>query len=182
MVQARQETRWRERLNSPNSNKQKAERAYALAYEYEQKHGNCPQCVLAAVQEAVGEIDDEVFKASHALAGGGALCGAGTCGALVGGMLAISAKHGRDRENFGKGRYLHNYMLGKKLFDRFVAEFGDPTCGAVQTKVIGRSFNLWDKNDYKAFEDAGGHRDKCTDVAGKAAMWTAEILLEGEVR
>ena len=27
-------------------------------------------------------------------------------------------------------------------------------------------------------KEAGGHKDKCTDVSGKVARWVAEILLE----
>ena len=156
---------------------EKAEKAYALAYEFEQKYGNCPQCVLAAIQEAVGVVDDVVFKAGHALAGGGALSGAGTCGALSGGMLAIAAKYGRDRVTFAKGRSRLSYQLSKALLDRFVAEFGSPICAAVQTKMLGRAYDLWDPKDYKAFEAAGAHVDKCPQVAGSAAKWTAEILL-----
>lgn len=156
----------------------KAEKAYTLAYEFEQKYGNCPQCVLAAIQEAVGPVDDAIFKAGHALAGGAALSGSGTCGALSGGMLAIAAKYGRDRANFAKGRHLTSYQLSKNLLDRFVAEFGSPICGGVQTKVLGRSYDLWDQKDFQAFEAAGGHVDKCPVVAGLTARWTAEILLE----
>jgi C_GCAxxG_C_C family probable redox protein len=155
----------------------KAEKAYALAYEFEQKYGNCPQCVLGAIQEAVGPVDDAIFKAGHALAGGAALTGTGTCGALSGGMLAIAAKYGRDRASFGKGKFLLSYQLSKDLLERFVAEFGSPICAAVQTNVLGRAFDLWDTRDFQAFETAGGHVDKCPRVAGLVARWTAEILL-----
>ncbi len=154
------------------------EKAYALAYHYEQTYGNCPQCVIAALQETFGGIDDAVFKAAHALAGGGALSTAGTCGALVGALLVVSSRYGRDRENFGKGRYLLNNQLAKRIFDRFVAEFGSPICSQVQTRLMGRSFDMWDAEDYKAFLAAGGHDDKCPAVSGKAALWVAELLAE----
>ena len=42
---------------------------------------------------------------------------------------------------------------------------------------MGRSFNLWDREDYKAFLEAGGHTDKCPVVVGNAAKWAVEILL-----
>jgi hypothetical protein len=45
---------------------------------------------------------------------------------------------------------------------------------------MGRSFNMWDADDYKAFEAAGGHKDKCTSVAANAAAWAAETILEGK--
>lgn len=154
------------------------ERSYTLAYEFEQKYGACSQCVLAALQETIGGIDDEVIKASHALAGGAAKTGQGTCGALSGGMMAISARYGRERVDFESGRSTEASTLAKVLYDRFVNEFGSPICADVQEAIFGRSFNLWDPNDRQAFEDAGGHLDKCPDVVGKAAMWTAEILLD----
>jgi len=164
----------------PNAKQEIIDKAYSLAYENEQKYGCCPQCVLAAIQDVLGNVDDATFKASHSLAGGGGLSTGGTCGALAGGMLALSAKYGRDRANFGTGRFMGSYRLGKRLYDRFVAEFGSPICAEVQTGLLSRSFDLWDGKDFKAFEEAGGHRDKCPRVAGKVAAWTAEMLIVAE--
>jgi hypothetical protein len=93
-------------------------------------------------------------------------------------MLAISAWYGRERANFKTDRPSEASRLAKILYDRFVAEFGSPICARVQEAIFGRSFNLWDPEEFRAFEEAGGHRDKCPDVVGKAAMWTAEILLD----
>lgn len=158
------------------------DRAYSLGYTYEQKYGCCSQCVLAAIDDVFGLGIDQVFKASHSLAGGGAITTRGTCGALNGGMMAISARYGRDRQNFDKGLYMEAFVPAKKLFDRFVAEFGSPICGDVQTKLFGRSYDFWKPEEFAAFEAAGGHRDKCPSVVGRAARWTAEILLEEEAQ
>ncbi|GAB4540392.1 MAG: hypothetical protein Kow0063_30140 [Anaerolineae bacterium] len=161
---------------------QTIEKAYSLAYEFGQKYGTCSQCVLAALQETVGGIDDTIFKAAYALAGGGARSGRGTCGALAGGIMAISAWYGRARADFETIRSTEAHGLAKILYDRFVEEFGSPICVGVQETIFGRSFNLWDEEDRQAFEEAGGHRDKCPEVSGKAAMWTAEILLDAAGR
>ena len=158
--------------------KELIEKAYTLAYKYEQSPGNCPQCVLAAVRETMGGVDEAVFKASHALAGGGVLSTEGTCGALAGALLALSNRYGRELPNFHKGRYLHNYQIAKIVFDKFVAEFGSPICARVQAKLMGRAFDMWDAADFKAFLEAGGHDDKCPLVAAKAAAWAVEVLLE----
>ncbi len=147
-------------------------------YRYEQTFGNCPQCVLASVMEALGDFDDAVFKASFTLAGGGGLSAKGTCGALVGGLMAIASRYGRDREHFDQKTYRPISLKGRELLDRFVAEYGSPICGDVQTKIMGRSFDLTDPDEYHAFELAGGHDDKCPSVVRNAAVWTAEILLE----
>jgi C_GCAxxG_C_C family probable redox protein len=164
----------------PKAKQEIIDQAYSLAYENEQKYGCCPQCVLAAIQDVLGNVDDATFKASHALAGGGGLSTRGTCGALSGGMLALSAKYGRDRANFDTGHFMQSYRLGKRLYDQFVAEFGSPICAEVQTGLFGRSFDLWDGKDFEAFEEAGGHRDKCPSVAARVAAWTAEMLIEAE--
>ena len=47
--------------------------AYAKARQYEMDYGCCPQCLLAALQETVGLVDDQLIKASHGLSGGGGL-------------------------------------------------------------------------------------------------------------
>lgn len=165
---------------APTPLQEMIDKAYQLAYEYEQKHGCCSQCVLAAIQDVLGNIDDAIFMAAHGFAGGGGLSTRGTCGALAGGMLALGAKHGRDRPNFAKGRFIQSYKLAKQLHDQFVAEFGSPVCGDVQKKMMGRSFNMWDAEDFKAFEEAGGHRDKCPHVVGTVAKWTTEMLVKAE--
>lgn len=167
---------------TPETKLELIEKAYSLAYEFEQQFGSCPQCVLASIKEVLEVSDDETFKASHALAGGGALTGAGTCGALIGGMLALGAKYGRDREHFGAGSYMQSYKLGKILFTRFVEEFGSPICADVHTRLFGKSYDLWNKEEYQAFEAAGGHLDKCPMVAGKVSAWAVEIMLENEVK
>jgi hypothetical protein len=92
----------------------------------------------------------------------------------------LSARYGRERANFSARHYTKSYKLGKQLFDRFVAEFGSPICAEVQTFLFGQSFNMWDAKEYKAFQEAGGHADKCPSVAGKVAEWTVELLLNAE--
>ena len=159
----------------------KSEDAYRLAVEYEQKYGSCPQCVIAAVQDTIGCVSDDVFKSSHPLAGGGALCGDGTCGALNGGMLAIGAKFGRDKNDF-TSKKPQAFKLSRKLHDRFLLEYGTIFCSDVQEKLFGKSFNMWNVDEYREFEEKGGHRDKCPFVAGNVAKWAVEILEEEEIR
>lgn len=158
------------------------ENIYERAFTYEKKYGNCPQAVLATINDFFGIIDKEAFKGAFSLAGGGALCGDGTCGGLVGGIMAVSCKYGRSREEFGSdGTWLHAYKMAKRIHEKFVEEFGSPICHKVQEKIFGRSFDLWDPKDVKAFEEAGAHEDKCPAVTGKVARWTAELLLRNGV-
>jgi C_GCAxxG_C_C family probable redox protein len=154
------------------------DKAYQLAFKYEAERGSCPQCVLAALMETLNVGDPATIKAIDAMAGGTALSANGTCGALVGGLAAISSMVGRDYENFSKGdRKRRVFQYSKKLYDRFVKEYGSPICKDVHMKLFGRTFNLLDQKDYEEFEKAGAHVDKCPSVSGNVAKWTAEIII-----
>jgi len=151
-----------------------SEQAYEKALKYELDYGCCPQCVLAAVQETVGVIDDSVIKASHGLSGGGGLSGKGACGALTGGLVALSAKRGRDRDKLDKGRFINNFKKGEELVERFKAEFGGITCEELQQQFTGRTYDMWNAEEYKAFNDARGH--KCARATATVTKWVVEMM------
>jgi C_GCAxxG_C_C family probable redox protein len=165
-------------VTPPTDRQQLKKRVYDAAFEFERANGCCPQCVLAAMQDVMGVGDDGLFKASHTLTGGGGVTTKGTCGALAGAMLAVGSVHGRERQAFAAGPRESSFLLGKRVLDRFVEEFGSPICAEVQTKLMGRSFDLWDKDDFDAFLAAGGHEDKCPRVVATAASIAADVLLD----
>ena len=153
--------------------------AYDLAFKYEAERGSCPQCVYSALMETLDIGNKKTVKDIDALAGGTALSAEGTCGALVGGLCAISSIVGRTYEDFNAGeRKRRVFMYSKKLYDKFMEEYDSILCKDVHKKLFGRSFNLMDKNDYAEFEKMGAHVDKCPDVSGKTARWAAEIILD----
>ena len=155
------------------------QKVYDLASKYEAERGSCPQCVLSAIMETLDVGDPATVQATDALAGGTALSAQGTCGALVGGLLAISSIVGRTYEDFSAGeRRRRVFMYSKKLYDKFIEEYESPICKDVHQKLFGRTFNLMDKDDYAKFEEMGAHDDKCPVVSGKTARWTAEIILD----
>lgn len=156
-----------------------AQQAYEKAYEYEATRGSCPQCVLSAIKETIGIVDESTIQAGDALAGGTALSAKGTCGALVGGLQAISSVVGRSYPEFSEGKRKRRvFKYAKELFDRFEQEYDGPLCCEVQTKLFGRYYTLCDKEEYAAFEAAGAHVDKCPSVAGNVAKWTVELILK----
>jgi C_GCAxxG_C_C family probable redox protein len=158
---------------------EKLQKVYDLAFKYEAERGSCPQCVLSAIMEVLEIGDPETVKAADGLAGGTALSAEGTCGALVGGLMAISAIVGRTYEDFSAGeRRRRVFQYAKKLYDKFQEEYGSILCKGVHQKLFGRTFNLMDKDDYAEFEKMGAHDDKCTSVSGNVAKWTAEIILD----
>jgi C_GCAxxG_C_C family probable redox protein len=165
-----------------DSNEKLIEKVRILAYNYEAELGSCPQCVLSAIMEILGVGDELTIKATDSLAGGTALSTKGTCGALVGGMLAIGSLEGRNYKDFKEGKKVRRvFKYAKKLYERFVDEYDSPTCEGVQKRIFGRSFDLLNPKDYKEFEKAGAHVNKCPNVSGNVAKWTAEIILK-EIR
>ena len=148
--------------------------AYDKALKYELDYGCCPQCVLAAVQETVGVIDDSVIKASHGLSGGGGLSGQGACGALTGGLMALSAKRGRDRDKLDKGRFINNFKKGQELVERFRAEFGGVTCQELQHQLTGKTYDMWNPEEYKAFDQARGQQ--CARATATVTRWVVEMM------
>lgn len=155
------------------------EKVYQLGLEYEQEKHSCSQCVVAALQEIFQIKDDNLFRASYALAGGIGGSTNGSCGALSGGTMMISYFYGRSRSEFDQLIFKKkSEMLAKKLQDRFQKEYGSCICQAIQQEIFGRSFDFWDEEEHQAFEEAGGHEDKCPVVVAKAAVWTAEIIWE----
>jgi hypothetical protein len=126
------------------------------------------------VQETVGLIDDNTIKASHGLSGGCGLMGQGACDALTGGLMAISAKFGRERDKLDSGRGINNFKKGKDLVERFRAEFGGISCEELQMQFTGRTYEMWNADEYKTFSDARGK--KCAHATALVTKWVVEIL------
>ena len=155
--------------------------AFDLAQMYEMKYGCCAQCVLAAVKNTVGmdKITDGVFRSATGLGAG--LAGAGyACGALTGGIMAISCFLGRDFTNFAdpSGSRFETFRLARKLVDRFQAEYGGGNCADVQTKLMGRTYDIVRGNRAEFLNDGGHDAGYCPTVCGKSAAWVIEILAE----
>jgi C_GCAxxG_C_C family probable redox protein len=151
-----------------------AAKAYAKAHRYELDYGCCPQCLLTAVQETVGLVDDQLIKASHGLSGGGGLEGEGLCGALSGGLLALGARYGRERSKLAGGRGMNNFKKAKELTDRFRDTFGGVTCRELQQQFTGRTYDMWNADEYKAFSDARG--DRCANCTATVTQWVVEMI------
>jgi C_GCAxxG_C_C family probable redox protein len=163
-----------------------AEKAYELGKKYEKDYKGCSQCAIAALQDAFDIRNDDIFKAATGLAGGG--CGTvdGSCGAYVGSIMVLGSLLGRERDKFGDFGSIapssRTYELARKFRDKYIKEYGSVVCRNIQTKVLGRPYYIIDEDEFKKFEDAGGHSDKgCPEVVGKAARWMAELILEAKL-
>jgi hypothetical protein len=96
--------------------------------------------------------------------------------------MAISQRYGRERSDFEdeEGARVKSYEVSRKLLERFEAEYGSGICGDIQTKLMGRSFDLMDPEERDEFLRRGGHEEHCPVVVGNAVKWTIEILLDEE--
>ena len=154
-------------------------KASELACKYEQEYGGCSQAVLGALKDTIGGIRDEVFKAGTGLAGGIGLAG-NCCGALTGGVMVLSCYHGRDYAQFSdpEGGRFKSFKIADKLLSKFEEEFGTCVCKEIQTKIMGRYYDLRITSERDAFLEAGGHSDKCPAVCAKATVFVIDILNE----
>jgi C_GCAxxG_C_C family probable redox protein len=153
------------------------------AANFEKKYHGCAQCVLGALMESFSDLRSlDVFKSATGLGGGVGLSVAGSCGGLTGGVMFLSSLYGRDLDNIDDPEEVRfiGYRLANSLHERFVEEYGTSICGEIHKQVMGRTYKLNDPKDWDAFVLAGGHTDKCPAVVGKAARWTAEIILAEE--
>ncbi len=153
--------------------------AYRKGYEYEKTRYGCSQCVVAALEEVLQLNCPELVKASFPLAGGVVNSTEGTCGALSGGLLIIGFLFGRNQEEFLKNKFNRKSIeVGDTLYQMFKEEYGSILCKDIQKKIFGRSYNLKNFKEKEAFENAGGHDNKCPSVVGRSCSWTTKIILE----
>ncbi|MHA1751347.1 MAG: C-GCAxxG-C-C family protein [Candidatus Helarchaeota archaeon] len=153
-------------------------KAYELGKSYEQKCTGCAQTSLSAIFDALGIWSEDVFKAASGLADGLGLTTDGSCGALIGGALAISFIFGREKKDFKDVfKPFKSYELVKKLHDEYVLKHQTCRCNDVQKSLFGRTYNLWDQNELQeAF--SSGMIDKCSEVVGTTARMAVKIILE----
>ena len=157
-------------------------KAFEIGKQHELESGDCAQCVIATIFEVLGIENDDVFLAATGLAGGAGLTGDGHCGALSGGVMAISYLYGRKKEDFHKRlKVLRACILSKKLHDQFVEKYGTCRCADIQTKLFGRFFHFYDEAERQTAEKAG-MRDKCSTLVGEVAKIATKIILEERER
>ena len=69
--------------------------------------------------------------------------------------------------------YQKNYWKKLKIImvEFFVMKF--------RKKIMNDSFNLNNEDELKAFEEAGGHEDKCPSVISQVVTFISEMIVEG---
>ncbi|MFH1480422.1 MAG: C-GCAxxG-C-C family protein [Pseudomonadota bacterium] len=145
------------------------------AHDNERDYHGCSRCVLKALQDHLELGDEKSLKASTPLAAGVAMRGE-TCGALLGGMLAVGMATASD-DIKDAGALSNSLAAGFRLARKVEKEFGTTNCTKIMTDRLGRFYNLADPKQYEAFIEAGGYRE-CPKVCGKIARIAAETILD----
>lgn len=156
---------------------QAVEKAFKIGFEGEANRQSCSQASFNAISEVLGFKNELLFKCVSALEGGGADTAQNSCGAFSGPLVAFSYFFGRPYELWEKGiTDIKSAKLGQKLHNRFLEQFGSALCRDIQMKKFGRTFDFMNKEDFRVFEEMGGHTTICPTVVGLASAWAVDIL------
>jgi len=163
----------------PGAREKKLDIIAKSAYNNDRAYEGCTRSVLAALIEHLHlsnhEGAKESIKASTGLAGG--VCRMGeSCGALIGGIMAIGLAIGSERlEDFDA--YKRVMENSGKLYDRFKEKYDTTRCFEIQEKIMGRHYDFKkDEERIAWYKDSG--LDKCPIVCADAARLAAEIILD----
>jgi len=159
------------------------DRVINKAGDYEEASRSCCQGTLVALQEefSLGGGTD-VIKAGVFMPG--IASRKETCGAVVGGLMALGLKFGRDKVNDpapdtpeGREELDKTRKMAWRFCEEFKKEFGSTMCGDIRPKIMGRDYNSMDPVDRDQFLEDGGLK-KCRVPPEKAARIAASIILE----
>jgi len=156
-------------------------KAYERGFQNELNIRGCAQCAIRALGEATGKTRKSLFQAASGLSGGIGIIGDGSCGGYTGGVLYMGTYTGRRLDHLDDGDKIaqyKSYEMSGKLHDRFMETYGSVTCADIHREIFGKAYSLRTKSVRNDFEDAGGHRDKCTTVIAMASSWVMELLIE----
>ncbi len=133
-----------------------------VAVELFRQKFNCSQAVFAAYRQS-DQLDERTALKLATVFGAGVACtGDGLCGAITGGLLALSMKHGRGDLNSIEAK-LNTYELGRQFMHEFKESNGSCTC----EQIIG--FNIGTPDNHKRAQDMKLFETRCLDAVKSAA-------------
>ncbi len=168
---------------SKGSKEEILDRVTKKAGDQEELLVNCAQGTLAALQEEfnLGGGDD-ILKAATFMPG--LVSRKETCGAVIGGLMALGLAYGRSKPPDPGSNTLEAkeeaFKLKEKVWrfcETFKEEFGSTMCGDIRPKIMGREYNTMDPKEMQKFLEDDGTR-KCRVPPEKAARIAASIMLE----
>jgi hypothetical protein len=137
--------------------------------------------VLHGLQGCCGFITDDMLASSIAMGGGGARATFGSCGAFVGGLMALSAKMAPRTENPTKEQIAELEKSKEKFYefrDWFISEFGGVSCDETLHKLFGGRWIEADEQSRAALKKRQAELGfNCQVVTAKTAIKIAEMIL-----
>ncbi len=129
------------------------EMAYRFGHKFEDEHGGCARCTVAALQHAVDFVprNPGLFRAATCLDGGAAPSGVQNCGGFTGAGIVLGYICG--------GAAFSRAGLAHKLLHKVAKEYKQ-----AYGSVLCRD----------ARKETGSD---CPEVVGRAARWTAKVLV-----
>jgi C_GCAxxG_C_C family probable redox protein len=137
---------------------------------------HCAQATFVSLQEGFDLDGAAIVKALTPLPG---IAERGeTCGAVTGSLLALGLIFGRDRIDDWPA-WRASLGPAQAFCTAFTDQFGSTQCGDVQHKLFGRSYDLADPDQLRAFQSATpGPTELCGKVVRRAVRIAAEIILD----
>jgi C_GCAxxG_C_C family probable redox protein len=143
----------------------------------------CGRCCLSTLLEYLELVDKRtvgLFQKALLPMSGGIAQEHQTCGALLGGLMAIGiACLPSSLEEVGQDERKALANLSRQYYRRFEKEIGHTRCFDIREVGLGRCFDTVDPDEKDRFEAAGG-RELCSKVVGKAARLAAEFILDNK--
>ena len=130
---------------------------------------NCSQAVFCAYRQEHELDEPTALKLATAFGAGVAGTGRSLCGAVTGGLMAISMKHGRE-DLASVDAKVKTYQLGAQFMAEFEAKHGSCKCEDILGLNIGTPEGHAQANQQKLFET------KCLEVVESAADILEELL------
>ena len=157
-------------------------KAEKLGIEYEKVYKGCAQTTFYAIVDALRwgglelipqKLQDELYNGLCLLSAGCCFTGEGTCGAVVGSVMASGFAYGLETD-------LKDPVAGNKagaqvrdsLLNHFKTEYGSILCKDVMRKYFGKA---WDLTSEKMTEEFLSITDGC--VIRKTARYIVGVLI-----
>ncbi len=173
-------------MSDSSSKDETIERVSKKAGDYEELAVNCAQGTLAALQEEFNLGGEKAALLKAATFMPGLMSRKETCGAVIGGLMALGLAYGRGKlyDPTWKTPEANEEMfrIRNKVWrfcEAFKKEFGSTMCGDIRPQIMGRDYDTMNAKERQQFLKDDGAR-KCRVPPEKAARIIAGILLEDE--
>jgi len=130
---------------------------------------NCSQAIFCAYRNTAALDEENSLKLATMFGAGVASTGTGLCGAVTGGLMAISMHHGRGSVEDTQAKRT-TYELGRQFISDFTSQIGACTCEAILGINISSPENMKKALEDKLFETT------CVDAVRTAAELLDEII------